>query len=210
MLHSKTTAAKLCFNFPRKRIKRATGHNIVREEASVGGSVSGLSESGKAGAFRDARRRFTGLWRVSIRAMPFWLSLPPAQTINTHIWAASPQRKRLIGYTPWRSSFFIQPPIDSGAEYCEERVYLSVCMCVRACVRVCLSAIISLELGLHVQFSWFFCVWYYGGAGLVLLWRRGDMLCISSFMDDVMSAHKRRLLDVATQLRRSSRAALGL
>ena len=44
------------------------------------------------------------------------------------------------------------------------------------------------------------------GRGSVLLWRRDDTLCTSGFM----FAHKPRLLDVATQLKRSAHAALGL
>jgi len=40
--------------------------------------------------------------------------------------------------------------------------------------------------------------------------RRGDTLCISGFMDDVIFAQKPRLLDVAAQLKRSAYAALGL
>jgi len=48
------------------------------------------------------------------------------------------------------------------------------------------------------------------GRGSVLVWRRSDMLCTSGFMDDVMFAHKLRLLDVAAQLKRSAHAALGL
>jgi len=48
------------------------------------------------------------------------------------------------------------------------------------------------------------------GRGSVLLWRRSDMLCTSGFMDDVIFAHQPRLLDVATQLKRSAHAALGL
>jgi len=35
------------------------------------------------------------------------------------------------------------------------------------------------------------------GRGSVLLWRRSDTLCTFGFMDDVMFAHKLRLLDVA-------------
>ena len=46
--------------------------------------------------------------------------------------------------------------------------------------------------------------------GSVLLWQRSDTLCTSGFMDDVMFAHKPRLLDVAAQLKRSAHAALGL
>ena len=48
------------------------------------------------------------------------------------------------------------------------------------------------------------------GGGSVLLWRRNDTLCTSSFMDYVTFAHKSRLLDVAAQLKRSAHAALGL
>jgi len=36
------------------------------------------------------------------------------------------------------------------------------------------------------------------------------MFCISGFMDDVIFAHKPRLLDVAAQLKRKRHAALGL
>jgi len=36
------------------------------------------------------------------------------------------------------------------------------------------------------------------------------ILCTSGFMDDVIFAHKPRLLDVAAQLKRSAHAALGL
>jgi len=50
------------------------------------------------------------------------------------------------------------------------------------------------------------------GRGSVVHWRRSDTLCTSTsgFMDDVIFAHKPRLLDVAAQLKRSAHAALGL
>ena len=48
------------------------------------------------------------------------------------------------------------------------------------------------------------------GLGSVLLWWRSDMLCTSSFMDDVIFVRKPRLLDVAIQLKHSSHAALDL
>jgi len=72
---------------------------------------------------------------------------------------------------------------------------------------VCLSAIIFSEL--RVRSSPIFMRVPYGG-GSVLLWRRNDTLCTSSFMDYVTFAHKSRLLDVAAQLKRSAHAALGL
>jgi len=46
--------------------------------------------------------------------------------------------------------------------------------------------------------------------GSVILWRRIDTLCTSGFTDDVIFAHKPRMLDVADQLKRSAHAALGL
>jgi len=85
-------------------------------------------------------------------------------------------------------------------------------MSVSVCLYVCLSAIISSEL--HIRSSPNFCVcylWPWPGPPLsFLLWQRSDMLCTSGFMDDVMFAHKPRLLDVAAQLKRSAHAALGL
>jgi len=80
-----------------------------------------------------------------------------------------------------------------------------VCLSLRVCV--CLSAIISSEL--HVRSSAIF-VHVISDRGSVFLWRRSDKLCTSGFMDDVVFAHKRRLLDVAAQLKRSAHAALGL
>ena len=47
------------------------------------------------------------------------------------------------------------------------------------------------------------------GRGSVLLWRRSDALCTSSFVDDVF-AYKPTLLDVTAQLKCSAHAALGL
>ena len=47
------------------------------------------------------------------------------------------------------------------------------------------------------------------GRGSVLMWRRNDTLCTSGFMDDVMFAHKPRLIDVAAQLKRGA-CSLGL
>ena len=44
----------------------------------------------------------------------------------------------------------------------------------------------------------------------VVLWRRSDKLSTSGFMNDVVLAHKPRLLDVAAQLKRSAHAALSL
>jgi len=69
---------------------------------------------------------------------------------------------------------------------------VSVCLCV--CLSVCDTS------DLH-QFL---------GRGPVLLWRRSDTLCTSGFTNDVIFAHKPRLLDVAAKLKRSAHAALGL
>jgi len=90
---------------------------------------------------------------------------------------------------------------DRGAEYCDERVYLSVCLCV------CLPAIISPEL--HVRSSPNFSrTLPMAVARSSRLWRRSDTLCTSGFIDDVIFAHKPRLLDVAAMC--SAHAAFGL
>ena len=44
--------------------------------------------------------------------------------------------------------------------------------------------------------------------GSLLLWQCSDMSCTSGFMDDVIFAHRPRLLDVAAKLKRSAHAAL--
>ena len=90
----------------------------------------------------------------------------------------------------------------TSMEYCDE------CVCLTVCVCVCLSAIISSEL--HFRSSPDFLCVLILGRGSVLPWRRSDTLCTSGFTDDVIFAHKPRLLDVAAQLKRSAYAALGL
>ena len=82
---------------------------------------------------------------------------------------------------------------------------MSVCVCV--CVR--LSVRDHIFGTTHPIFSKFLTRVTYG-RGSILLWRRSDMSCTSGFIDDVIFAHKPRLLDVAAQLKRSAHAALGL
>ena len=79
---------------------------------------------------------------------------------------------------------------------------VSVCVCVFVCPR---SYLRNYTSDLHQIF-----VHVIYGRGSVVLLRRSDMLCTSGFMDDVMFAHKPRLLDVAAQLKRSAHAALSL
>jgi len=75
---------------------------------------------------------------------------------------------------------------DRAAEYCGDRVCLSVCEHnISGTTRP-----IFTKLFVHVIY----------GRGSVLLWRRIDMLCTSGFMDDVILAHKPRQLNVAAQL----------
>jgi len=99
---------------------------------------------------------------------------------------------------------------DRGAEYGDERVclYLSVCVCV--CV--------SLSVRDHIFgtappiFTIFLCTLPVAvarsssGGELMYL----CTLCTSGFMDDVIFAHKPKLLDVAAKLTRCAHAALGL
>ena len=83
------------------------------------------------------------------------------------------------------------------------------------CVSVCVCVFVGLSVRDHIFrtalpiFTKCRAHVTYGG-GSVLLWRRSDTLCTSGFMDDVIFAHKPRLLDVAVQLKRSAHAALGL
>ena len=79
----------------------------------------------------------------------------------------------------------------------------------RAVKRVCVCVCVCVSVRDHIfrttrpVFPKFFVPVTYG-RGSVLLWRRIDTLCTSSFMDDVMFAHKPRLLDVVAQLKRSA------
>jgi len=76
----------------------------------------------------------------------------------------------------------ITPPPIGSVQYCDEHVCLSVC------VFGCLSIHDHISGTIRPIFT-------------VLLWRRSDMLHTSGFMDDVIFAHKLRLLDVAAKLR---------
>jgi len=84
---------------------------------------------------------------------------------------------------------------DKEAQYCDERVCLCLCMCLSVRGHIFGTARpIFAKIYLRVTY----------GRGSVLIWRRSDTLCTSGFMDDVIFAHKPRLLDVAAY------AALGL
>jgi len=89
---------------------------------------------------------------------------------------------------------------NRGAEYCDERVCLCVCVRLSAICLFGTTRPIFTEFFAHIT-----C-----GRGSVLLWRRSDTLRTSGFMDDVIFAQKPRLLDVAAQLKRGAHAALGL
>jgi len=90
---------------------------------------------------------------------------------------------------------------DRGAEYRDERVCLRVCVCLSVRDHIFESARpIFTKCFVHVT----------RGRGSVLIGRRFDTLRTSGFMDDVMFAHKPRLLGVAAQLERGAHAALGL
>ena len=97
-----------------------------------------------------------------------------------------------IGFTFWYR--LTRVVLDKGP--------INGCVCVCVCARSCLWNYTSHlhQIFVHVTY----------GRGSVLLWRRSDTLYTSGFMDDVIFAHKPRLLDVAAQLKRSAHAALGL
>jgi len=93
--------------------------------------------------------------------------------------------------TPVRKLCFYYSAPDRKAEYCNEHVCLSVC--------VCLSTIIGLSSELHVRSSPnFLCML---PTAVARSSSSGVVLCTSGFMDDVIFAHKPRLLDVAAQLK---------
>jgi len=71
-------------------------------------------------------------------------------------------------------SFLNDSATDTEAEYCDERVCLSVSVCVS--VR---DHIFGTTRPIFTYFKRVTC-----GRGSVLLWRRSDMLRISGFMDD--------------------------
>ena len=81
---------------------------------------------------------------------------------------------------------------DRGAEYCDDRVCVSPCVCVFVCPRAYLWKYTS-------DLCQFFARVTYG-RGSVLLRRRCNTLCSSGFMDDVILAHKPRQLNVTAQL----------
>ena len=86
---------------------------------------------------------------------------------------------------------------------------VSVCLHVCVCVCVCLSVrdhIFGTTRPIITKFLYVLPM----ARCSVPLWRRNDVLCISGFTDDVIFAHKPRLLDVAAQLKRREHAALGL
>ena len=82
-------------------------------------------------------------------------------------------------------------------------------MSASVCLSVCLSVHDHLFGTTRLIFTKVFVHVTYG-CGSDLFWRRIGMLCTSGFMDDVIFAHKPRLLDVATQLKCSAHASLGL
>ena len=95
---------------------------------------------------------------------------------------------------------FVTPPSIG-----EQSIVMSMSVCV--CVCVCLSVRSYRRNYMSDLHKFFVHITY--GHGSVLLWQCSDMLCPSGCMDDVMFAHKPRLLDVTAQLKRSAHAALG-
>jgi len=86
----------------------------------------------------------------------------------------------------WPAIITPPPPPDRGAEYCD--VCLCVCLSVRDHIfgiRVRSSPILFMRVTCPIP-----------RLGPIL-WRRSDTLRISGFTDDVIFAHKLRLLDVA-------------
>jgi len=93
----------------------------------------------------------------------------------------------------------------------ERNIVMSVSVCLCVCLCVCVFVCPRSYLQNYTSNLQQFFVLVTCGHGLALLWQRSDMLRISGFMDDIIFAHKLRLVDVAARLRQSgSRAALSL
>jgi len=90
-----------------------------------------------------------------------------------------------------RRDFTTSSIITLPAEYCVDRVCLSVCVCV------CLSASLISGTTRPIFTNWLLVTY---GRNSVPRWRRCDTLCTSGFMDDIILAHKPRQLNVAAQL----------
>ena len=84
-----------------------------------------------------------------------------------------------------RNQIYYSVP-DRGAEYGDERVCVRLFVCLRSYLRKNIY-----QIFVHVTY----------GRGSVLLWRHSDKLRTSGFTDDVIFAHKLRLLKVAARLR---------
>ena len=96
---------------------------------------------------------------------------------------------------------------DTEAEYCDERVCLS--LTVPVTLSVCLFVRDDIFGTTRPICTTIFARVTYD-RGSVLLWQRSDTLCISGFMDDVIFDHQPRLPDVGALVKRSAHAALGL
>jgi len=73
---------------------------------------------------------------------------------------------------------------------------MSVSVCLSVCVSACFSVHGHIFRTACPIFTKVFVRVTYG-RGSFLLWRHSDTLCVSGFMDDVIFAHKPRLLDEA-------------
>jgi len=82
-------------------------------------------------------------------------------------------------------------------------IVMSMHVCVCVCVFVCLRSYLGNYTSDFKQFLYMLPMPLARSSSAA-------MLCISAFIDDVIFAHKQRLLDVAAQLKRSAHAALGL
>ena len=88
---------------------------------------------------------------------------------------------------------------NRGVEYCDDHVCVSVCLSVCVCVCMCVRLSASILPDIHVQsLPNFLCM--LPVAMVRSSWQHQDMLCTSSFTDDIIIAHKLRQLNVDAQL----------
>ena len=161
-------------------------------EGFIGGDVKAPTDRAVHGVarslLRQSRRRYLGRRRHSTCSLQWRRALVVSSLGQTERdvprhWSCHLHWQRQAVKTARASYYFAY---DRGAEYCDEPVCLYVCVCP-LCPR-------SYPWNQTSDFRHFFVHVAYG-RGSVLLWRRSDVLRISGFMDDVIFAHKLRLLD---------------
>jgi len=180
-------------SLPRPYLQRRKAACITRNRNIVIDKKVGFRRSRRVNVIVFSESAFEQMSEVNSG----WLCIRSWTTATSTLFLQQTKRNCHVAAPMTVCCFVVTPPPISE---------WSIVMSVSACVCVCLSDR-DQNYTSDLRHS-FVHVTY--GRGSVLLWRRSDTLCTSGFTDDVMFAHKPRLLDLAAQLKRSAHAALGL